>query len=212
MRRRWRCVLLTKGWFNLEEGAATGHRCWDTEVFRSQCRGWQIRQVERETEGDQLSGFLPQTIPVLASKVPCPSVWSHRDRRSYVPWEVHVPWLVWLRGLTASLRTEGSQVRSAGGAHALAVGQAPSRGPLRGNYTWMFLSLSFSLSSPLSKNKNKCNPLKKRSTHIHEYARLVLKAVGCTLVLPHPQGIRPKTPSGCPKSQVVLNPKYVVFS
>ena len=34
-------------------------------------------------------------------------------------------------------------------AHAWVAGQASSRGCWRGNYTLMFLSLSFSLSSPL---------------------------------------------------------------
>ena len=38
-------------------------------------------------------------------------------------------------------------------AHAWVAGQVPSRGHTRGNHTLMFLSLSFSLSSPLSKNK-----------------------------------------------------------
>ena len=33
------------------------------------------------------------------------------------------------------------------------AGQLPSRGRVRDNHTLMFLSVSFSLSSPLSKNK-----------------------------------------------------------
>ena len=37
-------------------------------------------------------------------------------------------------------------------ARAWVVGQVPSRGLVRGNHTLMFLSLSFSLLSPLSKN------------------------------------------------------------
>ena len=37
--------------------------------------------------------------------------------------------------------------------HAWVVGQVPSRGHTRSNHTLMFLSLSFSLPSPLSKNK-----------------------------------------------------------
>ena len=41
------------------------------------------------------------------------------------------------------------------GAHAWVVGQVPSGGNVRGNHTLMFLSLSFSLTSPLSKNKKK---------------------------------------------------------
>ena len=38
-------------------------------------------------------------------------------------------------------------------AHAWVAGQDPSGGHVRGNHTLMFLSLSFSLPSPLSKNK-----------------------------------------------------------
>ena len=46
-------------------------------------------------------------------------------------------------------------------AHASVVGQVPSRGRVRDNHTLMFLSLSFFLPFPLSKNnlKNKCNIL-----------------------------------------------------
>ena len=39
-------------------------------------------------------------------------------------------------------------------AGAWVVGQVPSRGRVRGNHALMFLSLSFSLPSPLSKTKN----------------------------------------------------------
>ena len=38
-------------------------------------------------------------------------------------------------------------------AHAWVAGQVPSGGHMRDNHTLMFLSLFFSLSSPLSKNK-----------------------------------------------------------
>ena len=62
-------------------------------------------------------------------------------------------WLVWLSGLSAGLWTKGLQVRFRVRAHAWVVGQAPRRGCERGNYTLMFLSRSFSLPSPLSKNK-----------------------------------------------------------
>ena len=61
-------------------------------------------------------------------------------------------WLVWLSGLSASLQTKGSPVQFPVRAHAWVVGQVPSRGRARGN-RWMFLSLSFSLPSPLSENK-----------------------------------------------------------
>ena len=63
------------------------------------------------------------------------------------------PWLVWLSGLSASLQTKGLQVLFPVRAHAWVVGQVPSRGCSRGNHTLMHLSLSFSLPSPLSKNK-----------------------------------------------------------
>ena len=62
-----------------------------------------------------------------------------------------MPWRVWLRGMSASLRIKGSLVQFLVRAHGWAVGQVPSRGHVRGNHTLMFLSLSFSLPSPLSK-------------------------------------------------------------
>ena len=64
-----------------------------------------------------------------------------------------MPWLVWLSGLSAGLRTKGLLVRFLVRAHAWVVGQVPSRGRTRGNHTLMFPSLSFYLPSPLSKNK-----------------------------------------------------------
>ena len=63
------------------------------------------------------------------------------------------PWLVWLSGLSASLRTKGLLVRFPVRAHAWFAGQVPSGGCTRGNHTLMFLSLS-SPSLPLClKNK-----------------------------------------------------------
>ena len=38
-------------------------------------------------------------------------------------------------------------------AHAWVAGHVPSGGSMRGNHTLMFLSLSFSFPSPLSKNE-----------------------------------------------------------
>ena len=52
-----------------------------------------------------------------------------------------------------SLQTEGSPVWFPVRAHAWAVGHIPSTGSTRGNHTSMFLSLSFSFFSPLSKNE-----------------------------------------------------------
>ena len=53
------------------------------------------------------------------------------------------PWLVWLSGLSASRRTEGSLVQYPVRAHV----QVPigGGGHVRGNHTLMFLSLSLSL-------------------------------------------------------------------
>ena len=67
--------------------------------------------------------------------------------------KISAPWLVWLSGLSASLQTKGLLVQFPVRAHAWIVGQVPSGGHVRGNHTLMFLSLSFSLLSPLSKNK-----------------------------------------------------------
>ena len=52
-----------------------------------------------------------------------------------------------------ALRTKGSLVRFPVKAHTCVMGQIPSGGHVRGTHTLMFLSLSFSLLSPLSKNK-----------------------------------------------------------
>ena len=82
---------------------------------------------------------------------------SHKDsflKRFYL-----LPWLMRLSGLSAGLWTKGSLVQFPVGAHAWVVGQswggAEGRGGgrVRGSCTLMFLS--FSLPSPLSKNKLK---------------------------------------------------------
>ena len=66
------------------------------------------------------------------------------------------PWLVWLSGLRADLRTERLLVRFPIRAYAWVVGQVPGWGSARGNEL-MFLShnvsLPLSLPPPLSKNK-----------------------------------------------------------
>ena len=51
------------------------------------------------------------------------------------------------------LRTKGLQIRFPVRAHVWVAGQVPSEGCARGNHTLTFLSLSFSLHFPLSKNK-----------------------------------------------------------
>ena len=63
------------------------------------------------------------------------------------------PWLLWLSGLSAGLRTKGSQVHFPVRAQVWVSGQVPSKGWVRSNNTLVFLSLSFSIPSPLSKNK-----------------------------------------------------------
>ena len=64
-----------------------------------------------------------------------------------------MPLLVWLSELSTGLQTKGLPVWFPVRAHAWVVGQVPSRGHVESNHTLMFLSLSFSLPSPLSKNK-----------------------------------------------------------
>ena len=63
------------------------------------------------------------------------------------------PWLVWLSGLGTRLRTKGSPVQFPVTVHAWVAGQVSSRGHVSSNHTLIFLSLSFSPPSPLSKNK-----------------------------------------------------------
>ena len=77
------------------------------------------------------------------------TVWFHL----HVLFKNSQPWLVWLSGLSTSLWTKGWPVRFPVRAHAWVVGQVPSRGRSRGNHTLIFLSLSFSFPSSLSKNK-----------------------------------------------------------
>ena len=64
------------------------------------------------------------------------------------------PWLVWLSGLSADLRTTGLLVQFPVGAYAWVAGQVPSGERVRGNHTLMFLSLS-SPSPPPSLKINK---------------------------------------------------------
>ena len=72
-----------------------------------------------------------------------------------------MPWQVRLSGLSAGLQTERSLVPFPVRPHAWVAGQVPRRGCVRGNHTLMFLSISLSLPSPLSKKINKI--LKKKN-------------------------------------------------
>ena len=89
------------------------------------------------------------------------------------------PWLVWLSGLSSDLRTKGHMLglwtRSPVGDMQEATDQCIS-------HTSMFLSLSFSLLSPLSKNKWNL----KTHTHTHTH-----KAHFCLMVF------TPVTPASC---------------
>ena len=65
----------------------------------------------------------------------------------------------WIEHRPANQRVTGQfPVR----AHAWVAGQGPSKGCARGNHTLMFLSLSFSLSSPLSKINQSIKSKKKK--------------------------------------------------
>ena len=59
------------------------------------------------------------------------------------------PWLEWLSELSAGLQTKGLPVQFPVGVHAWVAGQVPTAVCVRGNHTFMFLSLSLSLPSPL---------------------------------------------------------------
>ena len=63
------------------------------------------------------------------------------------------PWLVWLSRLSAGLPTKRSLVRFLVRAHVWVAGQVACRGHVRRNHILMFLSLSLSLPSLLSKDK-----------------------------------------------------------
>ena len=73
--------------------------------------------------------------------------------------------LVWLCGLSTRLRSKGSLVRFPVRAYAWIAVQVPSWGCWRGNHILIFLSLSFSLLSPLSKNRYISKYLKKRNAN-----------------------------------------------
>ena len=59
--------------------------------------------------------------------------------------------LVWFSGLSTSLPTKWSHPPFPVRTHAWVAGQVPSKRHARGNHPLMFLSLSFSFPSPLSK-------------------------------------------------------------
>ena len=68
---------------------------------------------------------------------------------------------MWLRGLSAGLRTKGLLVRFPVRALAWVVGQVPSRGRSSGSHTLMFLSLPPSF--PFFKNKEIKSFFKKKN-------------------------------------------------
>ena len=71
------------------------------------------------------------------------------------------PWLVWLSGLSVGLQTKPLPVQIPVRDSGQVSSHVPGGGRRRGNHTLMFLSLSFSLPSSLSKNK--WNLFKKKS-------------------------------------------------
>ena len=75
--------------------------------------------------------------------------WDVLGRYTFLCLKLTLPWLVWLSGLSAGLRTTGSLVWFPVRAPAWVVGRVPSWGRVRGNHTLMFLSLP----SCLSRNK-----------------------------------------------------------
>ena len=77
----------------------------------------------------------------------------HNSLSSFKKKIFFMPLLVWLSGLSSGLKTIGLLVGFPARAHAWVVGQVFSRGQVRSNHTLMYLCLSFSLPSPLSKNK-----------------------------------------------------------
>ena len=78
-----------------------------------------------------------------------------------------LPWLVWLSGLSAGLRTKGLPVRFPVRAHAWVVGQLLSRRCVRGNHTLRFLSSLPSLTLKISKK----NVLKKKNECFEDVQR-----------------------------------------
>ena len=70
------------------------------------------------------------------------------------------------------LQTKGLPVQFPVRAHAWVAGQVPSRGHVKGNHTLMFLSLSFSLPSTLSKNNKSLKKPPIISYGIYKYEKL----------------------------------------
>ena len=82
--------------------------------------------------------------------------WDDEEAGNEDSKELFEPWLVWLSGLSIHLQTKGSLVQFSVRPHAWVAVPVPSIGYARGNHTLMFLSLCFSLPSPLKiNNKNK---------------------------------------------------------
>ena len=67
----------------------------------------------------------------------------------------------WISGLSAGLRTKGLLVRFPVRARAWVSGKVPSRRHMRDNHTLMFLSLYFSLPSPVFIKKERKTERKK---------------------------------------------------
>ena len=82
---------------------------------------------------------------VLSNQLCCEPTTTSKNKVS-PGWCGSVDW-------TPACKPKGCRFNSQSRAHAWVAGQVPSRGCARGNHTLILLSLSFSLPSPLSKNK-----------------------------------------------------------
>ena len=129
------------------------------------CKARRWPQPICRTQGSKTNSALPLG-PVGKGPLPClTSVCSTSKRwrkdgntpdtnvtnNNIIPGKHSVQGLVWLRGLSAGLRTKGSLVRFPVRAQAWVAGQVPKRGRSSGSHTLMFLSLPPSF--PLFKNK-----------------------------------------------------------
>ena len=117
--------------------------------------GWVCQHLVREHG-------LPAQVPlgdlfiIWAVAEPGAQHLSKRNKRNLHPqWQqmgsklLKRPWLVWLSGLSGSLRTKGLPVQFLVRADAWVVGQVPSWGHVRGNQSYMDVSLPLSPSLPL---------------------------------------------------------------
>ena len=101
----------------------------------------------------ELSNLMTPVLPALVHQ----HLGGKGRRWQGVTWAQDENWLYALTGVAQwiehGLQTKRLLVQFLVRAYAWVVGQIPSWGHVRGNHTLVFLSLSFSLPSPLSKDK-----------------------------------------------------------